>query len=41
MLERVWRQGTGSALLVEMKTAATTMENGMGGPQKIKNRVTV
>ena len=37
MLERLWRKGTPSALLVGMQTGATTMENSIEFPQKTKN----
>ena len=41
MLERVWRQENSPMLLVGMKIGAVTMENSMGSPQKIKNRVAI
>ena len=41
MLERVWRQENSPMLLVGMKIGAVTMENSMGIPQKIKNRVAI
>ena len=34
MLERVWRKGTPSAVLVGMQIGAATMENSMEVPQK-------
>ena len=37
MLEKVWRKGNPSALLVGMQTGATTMENSIEFPQKTKN----
>ena len=37
MLERLWRKGNPSALLVGLQTDATTMENSMEFPQKTKN----
>ena len=37
MLERLWRKGNPSALLVGLQTGATTMENSMEFPQKTKN----
>ena len=37
MLERLWRKGNPSALLVGMQTNAATVENGMELPQKTKN----
>ena len=37
MLERLWRKGNSSALLVRLQTGATTMENNMDFPQKTKN----
>ena len=36
MLERLWRKGNPSTLLVGMKTGAATVENSMEFPQKIK-----
>ena len=37
MLERIWRKGNHSVLLVGMQTGAATMENSMEFPQKTKN----
>ena len=37
VLERSWRKGNPSALLVGVQTGATTMENSMEFPQKTKN----
>ena len=37
VLERMWREGNPSALLVGLHTGATTMENSMEFPQKTKN----
>ena len=37
VLERLWRKGDPSALLVGMQTGATTVENSMEIPKKIKN----
>ena len=37
MLERMWRKGNPSTLLVGMKTGAATMEHNMEFPQKTKN----
>ena len=37
MLERMWRKGNPSTLLVGMKTGAATVENTMEFPQKTKN----
>ena len=37
MLERLWRKGNPSALLVGMQTGANSMENTMEFPQKTKN----
>ena len=37
VLERLWRTGNLSALLVGMQTSATTVENSMESPQKTKN----
>ena len=37
MLERVWRKGDPSTLLVGMQTGVATMENCMEFPQKTKN----
>ena len=39
VLERMWRKGNPSALLVEMQTGAITMENSMEFPQKTKNGI--
>ena len=36
MLERIWRKGNPSALLVGMYTGAATVENSMDFPQKTK-----
>ena len=36
MLERMWRKGIPSALLVGMQTGEATVENSMEFPQKIK-----
>ena len=40
MLERKWSKGNPPTLLVRMEIGATTMENSMQGPQKIKNKDT-
>ena len=37
MLERLWRKGNPSALLVGMQAGAATVENSMEFPQKSKN----
>ena len=37
VLERVWRKGNPSALLVGLQTGTTTVENSMEFPQKTKN----
>ena len=37
VLERMWRKGNPSALLVEMQTGAAALENSMKFPQKTKN----
>ena len=37
MLERMWRKGNPSALLVGMQTGEATVENNMEFPQKTKN----
>ena len=37
MLERMWRKGNPSALLVGMQTDENTVENSMEFPQKTKN----
>ena len=37
MLEKVWRKGNPSALLVGMRTGTATVENSMESPQKTKN----
>ena len=37
VLERLWRKGNPSALLEELQTGATTMENSMEFPQKTIN----
>ena len=37
MLERLWRKGALSALLVGMQTGEATVENSMEFPQKTKN----
>ena len=37
MLERMWRKGYPSTLLVGMQTGAAIVENGMEFPQKPKN----
>ena len=37
MLERLWRKGNPSALLVGIQTGAATVENSMEFPQKNKN----
>ena len=37
MLERIWREGNPTTLLVGMQTDAATVENGMEFPQKTKN----
>ena len=40
MLERMWRKGNSSTLLVGMQTGAATVENSMEFPQKVKNGTT-
>ena len=37
VLERMWRKGNPSALLVGMQTGIATVENSMEFPQKTKN----
>ena len=37
VLEKMWRKGNPSALLVGMQTGAATVENSMEIPQKPKN----
>ena len=37
VLERLWRKGNPSALLVGIQTSAVTVENSMEFPLKIKN----
>ena len=37
MLERMWRKGNPSSLLVEMQTGEASVENSMEFPQKTKN----
>ena len=37
MLERLWRKGNPSALLVGMQTGAATVKNSMEFPQKTKD----
>ena len=37
MLERMWRKGNPSTLLVGMQTGVATVENIMEFPQKTKN----
>ena len=37
VLERMWRKGNPSALLVGMQTGEVTVENSMAFPQKTKN----
>ena len=37
VLERMWRKGNPSALLVGMQTGAATVENSIEFPQKTKN----
>ena len=37
VLERMWRKGNPSALLVGMQTGAAIVENSMEFPQKTKN----
>ena len=41
MLERVWRKGNSSTVLLGMQVGAATMENRMEVPQKTKNRITI
>ena len=41
MLERVWRKGNTSTLLVGMQIGAATLENSMEVLQKTKNRVAI
>ena len=36
-----WRKGNPCALLMGMQIGATTVENSMNVPQKIKNRTTI
>ena len=38
VLERLWRKGNPSALLVGVQTGAATVENCIEFPQKTKNR---
>ena len=40
LLEKVWRKGNHSMLLVGMYVSATTVENTMDIPKKTKNRIT-
>ena len=37
MLTKLWKKGSPNALLVEMQTGATTVENSMEFPQKTKD----
>ena len=37
LLERLWRKGNPSALLLGMQTGVATVENSMEFPQKTKN----
>ena len=37
VLERMWRQGSPSTLLVGMQTGVATVENSMEFPQKTRN----
>ena len=37
VLEKLWRKGTPSTLLMGMETGTATVENSMEMPQKIKN----
>ena len=37
VLERLWRKGNSSTLLVGMQTGTATVENSMEFPQKTKN----
>ena len=39
VLERMWREGNPSALLVGMQTDAATVENSVEFPQKTKNGI--
>ena len=39
MLERMWRKGNPSTLLVGMQTGAATVENSMEVPQESKNGI--
>ena len=41
MLDRVWRTGNLSILLVKMDIGAVTMENSMQVPQKSKNSAAI
>ena len=41
MLEGMWRKGNPRPLLVGMQVGATTLENSVKVPQKIKNRATL
>ena len=41
MVVRIWRNYNPCALFVGMENCATTMENSMVVPQKIKNRITI
>ena len=38
MLTKLWKKGSPNALLVEMQTGATTVENSMEFPQKTKQK---
>ena len=39
VLERMWRKGNSSALLVGLQSGATTVETSMEFPQKTKNGI--
>ena len=39
VLVRMWRKGNTLTLLVGMQTGAASLENSMGVPQKVKNRI--
>ena len=41
MLVRMWRNGNPLGLLVGMQIGASTLENSVEAPQKIKNRPTL
>ena len=39
MLVRLWRNGNALTLLVRMQTGTAVLENNIGVPQKVKNRI--